>query len=156
LVEEYALSSGPSEVAQLSQILSEIGAAAGDSGASLPPILAALKSSSCATAAAIDAGSIRANLIAYYASVGASVRIPPFELWISETAVSCPDGGPIDGSAATDDGGDATVEDASAADSGPDSAHDSGSDAPEVGPWPVCDGAPQSTPDAGTSIVKLA
>jgi hypothetical protein len=81
IVEQYALSLGTSEVAALSQLLSQIGATTTD--ASGNATLQRLKAALCATARSIDVAAVRANLTAYYASLGASVTIPAFEPFIA-------------------------------------------------------------------------
>jgi hypothetical protein len=78
VIEQYARSTGSSEVAQLSLILAQIGAAEADSGSG-DATLDALSAVLCVTAASIDGAAVRANLTAYYASVGATVTIPAFE-----------------------------------------------------------------------------
>jgi hypothetical protein len=90
IVEQYARSLGGSEVASLTQLLYEIGAAAGDAGGN--GTLLRLNASLCPTAHSIDVAAVRANLTAYYASVGAPVAIPDFERFVA-SAARCEDGG---------------------------------------------------------------
>lgn len=101
IVEQYARSLGSSEVAELTQLLSEIGAAASDSGGSA---LQRLNAALCTTARSIDVAAVRTNLTAYYASVGATVEIPDFETFIA-SAAACTDGSAPDAIATEDAAG---------------------------------------------------
>lgn len=80
IVEQYAVSKGGSEVAQLSQLLGQVGAATADAGGDAT--LAALHAALCATISAINPASVRSNLTAYYASLGATAAVPPFEQFL--------------------------------------------------------------------------
>jgi hypothetical protein len=92
IVQQYARSLGNSEVAQLSQLLGQVGAATADAGGDA--MLAALHDTLCATIWLIDPASVRSNLTAYYASLGASVTVPPFEQFLCGCGLLCtPDGG---------------------------------------------------------------
>jgi hypothetical protein len=88
VVEQYARSLGNAEVAQLTLLLSEIGAAAADAGTG-NPALEALTMAICPTAASIDVSAVRANLAAYYAGLGASVAIADFESFIALARAGC-------------------------------------------------------------------
>jgi hypothetical protein len=92
IVEQYARSLGNSEVAQLSQLLGQLGAATADAGGDA--MLAALHGALCATIWSMDPASVRSDLTAYYASLGASVTVPPFEQFLCGCGMLCtPDGG---------------------------------------------------------------
>jgi hypothetical protein len=139
IVEQYARSIGPSEVAQLTQLLSEVGAAAADAGGG-DSTLATLSGATDCTAAGIDTAAVSANLTTYYASLGVSVTLPPFESIIAMAAAGCDDAGSIG------DAPDGTVDAATDAE-----------DVPDVTSRPACDGGGVAvTSDAGTSVVQLA
>jgi hypothetical protein len=92
IVEQYARSLGNAEVAQLSQLLGQLGAATADAGGDAT--LAALHGALCATTWSIDPASVRSNLTAYYASLGASITVPPFEQFLCGCGLFCTaDGG---------------------------------------------------------------
>jgi hypothetical protein len=75
IVAQYAQSQ-----AHLTQLLGEIGATTVDSGGDAT--LSALNAALCPTILAIDAVSVRTHLTAYYASLGVSVTVPPFEQFL--------------------------------------------------------------------------
>jgi hypothetical protein len=87
IVEQYALSLGSAEVAQLTQVLGEIGAATADAGGDAE--LAALHAALCPTIWSIAPATVRANLAAYYASLGATATVPPFEQFLCGCGVMC-------------------------------------------------------------------
>jgi hypothetical protein len=95
IVEQYARSLGNSEVAQLSQLLGQVGATTADAGGDAT--LAALHGARCATIWLIDPASVRSNLTGYYASLGASVSVPPFEQFLCGCGLFCA----LDGGTAT-------------------------------------------------------
>jgi hypothetical protein len=150
LVEQYASSLGTSEVADLSLLLSEIGAASTDAGANAA--LQGLNGALCVAARAIDVTAVRANLTGYYASLGASVTVPAFEPFIASAASSCADGG---GGTVSVEGGemDATVltDEAGLAEGGEDEAPSEPLDATaDTAAGPYSDGGPGSCVGSAT------
>jgi hypothetical protein len=91
IVEQYAASLASadrsSEVAELSQLMGQIGAATVDSGGDAT--LAALNAALCPTISSIDPATVRSNLTAYYASLGGSVTVPPFEQFLCGCGIMC-------------------------------------------------------------------
>jgi hypothetical protein len=155
ILEKYAQSLGDSEVAELTQLLSQIGAALSDGGTSAMA-LSNLRAARCATVGAIDAASVRRNLVAHYASFGVAVSIPPFESFLAPST-SCrdagsdepwgdgvTDGGIADVSPDTSQGGDGTS-DGGVADVSPDTSQ--GGDGTSDGG--VADVSPDTSQDGG-------
>jgi streptogramin lyase len=103
VIEKYAASLGESEVGELAQLLSQIGAALATGGSATA--LDKLRAARCATVGTIDSAAVRANLTAHYAAFGVTVHVPPFEPFIGDTA-HCPDAG-RDASVPPDGGPDA-------------------------------------------------
>jgi streptogramin lyase len=95
LIERYAETLGDSEVAQLTQLLSQIGAALSDGGG--VAALAKLREARCTTAGSIDTAAVRRNLAAHYAAFGVTVAIPPFEEFVG-AATNCEDASVADAS----------------------------------------------------------
>ena len=91
IIESYARSQGPSEVAQLTQLLAHVGASGDDGGDD--PVLRTLHAALCPTAASIDVVAVRSHLESYYASLGASITVPPFEHYVAAAAAGCADAG---------------------------------------------------------------
>jgi hypothetical protein len=119
LLEKYAQSFGDSEVAEITQLVSQIGSSVSDAGGA-SSALSGFRSTRCATAGAIDAANVRSNLSAHYASFGVTVDVPPFESVINAISANCRgDGGVtdaagetdvlVDGDGATNDGGPAAI-----------------------------------------------
>jgi hypothetical protein len=77
-------------VAELTQLLGQIGAATSDAGGDAT--LDALHAALCATIWSLDAPAIRAALTGYYASLGASVTVPAFEEYLCGCGLTCPTG----------------------------------------------------------------
>ena len=88
IVEQYARGMGSSEQAQLAQVLGGVGAVPVDSGTG-DATLNALNAALCRTIWSINVVSVRANLTNYYASLGASVTIPPFEQFLCGCGIMC-------------------------------------------------------------------
>jgi hypothetical protein len=91
VVAEYARSRGGSPVAELSQLLAEIGATVASDASDSP--LSGLTGQLCALAAVVDVASVRADLTQYYAGLGVSVNLAAFEPLIASLAAGCIDAG---------------------------------------------------------------
>jgi hypothetical protein len=92
VLEKYAESLGGSEVAELTQLVSQISAALSDGGSDAIA-LANLRAARCRIAGTIDTAGVRAHLVHHYASFGVTVTIPPFEPLIADAAALCADAG---------------------------------------------------------------
>ncbi len=101
LVESYAASRGGSTVAELTQVLSQVGAALVDGGTNAPA-LESMRAARCRTAVTIDTMQVRQNLSAHYAAFGVDVHVPPFESILEEILQTCRDAGGRDTGIADD------------------------------------------------------